>query len=151
VDHLLPWIPWATSGVPTTEDVRSRIETWMEQRANGANLIYAMFEQAGGRLVGGIGFYDRVGPGVLEIGYWLRAGATGHGYATEAAGVLTNVGFTLPGIEQLEMHVDLANDASTKIPLRLGYALTRVRADAFRDGTPRKVQVFTRRLHRPDG
>ena len=151
MEHLLPWIPWATPAAPGADEVRSLIKMWMNQRATGANAIYAMFDQANDRLVGGVGFYDRVGPGILEIGYWIRASATGRGYATEAARTLTNVGFTLPGIEQLEMHVDLKNEASTKIPLRLGYALTRVRADALRDGTPRNVQVFTRRLHRKDG
>lgn len=145
VDHLWPWIPWATPAAPTVAEVRTRIESWIEQRATGANVIYAMFAQPGGGLVGGAGLYNRVGPGALEIGYWLRASGTGRGFATEAATVLTHVAFTLPGIDRLEMHVDVTNVTSARIPQRLGYVPTRVRADALRDGTPRMVQVFTQR------
>ncbi len=121
VAHLSPWIPWATPHAPTLKETRVLLKSWIEQRNGGTNFIYAMFERVGSRLVGGIGFYARVGPARLEIGYWLRQGATGLGYATEATRAMVAAGFALPAVAALEIHIDPSNRASMRIPEKLGF------------------------------
>jgi RimJ/RimL family protein N-acetyltransferase len=92
VEHLLPWIPWATPRAPGAEETRALLEGWIAQRESGDNFMYAIFHSDTGRLAGGIGLYARVGPGRLEIGYWLRRTAAGFGYATEATAAITAAG-----------------------------------------------------------
>ncbi len=146
VDHLLPWIPWATAEKPTAEQVRALLAGWIEQRESGSNFIYAIFDRAEGRLLGGIGLYARVGPGSLEIGYWLRRSASGSGFATEAARALAAAAFALDGVRALEIHTSPENLASRRIPEKLGYRLIETRFGP--DGGGRDTLVFG--LDRPD-
>ena len=59
----------------------------------------------------------------IEIGYWLRADATGQGYATEAARAAVEVALSLPGISRLTIHCDERNAPSAAVPSRLGFHL----------------------------
>ena len=143
VAQLLPWIPWATATTPTNEESRALIRRWIRERETGVNCIYAMFERAGTRLVGGVGLYNRVGPGALEIGYWVRTGAAGAGYATEASAALTRAGFALSGIERLEIHIDPRNAPSRRVPEKLGYSLRETRSgDRGQEGETADTMVF---------
>jgi RimJ/RimL family protein N-acetyltransferase len=64
----------------------------------------------------------RIGPGGLEIGYWVARDRVGRGIATAAAAALTEAAFGLPGIDRTEIVHDLSNAASGQIPRKLGYA-----------------------------
>jgi RimJ/RimL family protein N-acetyltransferase len=111
LDHLRPWMPWI-AGEPLT----------LEQRADwirGDRESLGVF--LGGIVVGGTGLHDRIGPGGREIGYWTRAGWTGRGIATEAARMMTERAFAMPGIDHVEIHHDKANVASGRVPAKLGY------------------------------
>jgi RimJ/RimL family protein N-acetyltransferase len=135
--------PGATAAEPTPEESRALIRRWIGERERGANFIYAMFERDGTRLVGGVGLYDRVGPGALEIGYWVRTAAAGSGYATEASAALTGAGFTLPGVQRMEIHIDPRNAPSRRVPEKLGYSLLEIRSgDRVRDGVTGDTMVF---------
>ncbi len=96
---------------------------WEAQFAARESFVYAVLELADGRLVGGAGLYPRVGPGSLEIGYWIRSDQAGCGYATEASRALTREGFRVRSVERIQMHCDPANLRSIRIPLKLGYRL----------------------------
>ena len=76
-------------------------------------------------------FIGGAGPGVLEIGYWVHAGHTRKGFATEIASALTTAAFTVPDIDRVEIHHDKANIASSGIPRRLGFT--------FADESPNSV------------
>jgi RimJ/RimL family protein N-acetyltransferase len=121
VEHLLPWIPWATPEAPGAEETRALLDGWIAQRASGESFIYAILQRDGGLLLGGIGLYARVGPGRLEVGYWLRRTASGLGFATEAAAAIGAAGLALAGVHALEIHTDPRNLASMRIPTKLGY------------------------------
>jgi RimJ/RimL family protein N-acetyltransferase len=82
-----------------------------------------------------------VGPGAIEIGYWIRDAAAGRGFATEASRALTAVGFGLEGIERIEIHCATDNAASRRVPEKLGYQ-PRIGGDAT--GADRAVYEMSR-------
>jgi RimJ/RimL family protein N-acetyltransferase len=144
VDHLLPWIPWATHDAPSRRQTEGLLAGWIAQRESGDNFIYAVFDRDGGTLVGGIGLYARIGPDALEVGYWIRRSAAGRGLATEATRVLTGAGLAVPGIRRLEIRTDPRNLASRRVPEKLGYALTGILRGEYRlrGGEPRDTAVY---------
>jgi len=75
-----------------------------------------------------------VGPAAIEAGYWLRADATGHGYATEATARLADVAFTRLRAQRVVVCHDPANVASEGVPRRLGFHCTGIVADAALPG-----------------
>ena len=116
--ELRRFMPWATTD-PTLGSVLEFLGTVVE----GDSIGYGLFE-ADGELVGGCGLHDRRGPGILEIGYWVRTDRTGRGYATAVAGALTAVALErFPEVNRVEIRCDPANVASAAIPPKLGYSL----------------------------
>ena len=63
----------------------------------------------------------RIGPGGLEIGYWVRQAFTRRGLATAAAAALVEQAFRLPGVDRLEIVHDELNVASGGVPRKLGF------------------------------
>jgi RimJ/RimL family protein N-acetyltransferase len=134
LDHLRPWMPWATREAAEQRTQLARIIEANELWQGGTDYIYAIFATEGpggeeeGDLVGTIGLHSRAGEGALEIGYWIAAAQTRRGYGTAAARAATSAAVALPGIRQVEIHCDEANVASAAIPRKLGYRLDRIEA-----------------------
>ena len=63
----------------------------------------------------------RIGPGGLEIGYWVHRAFTRRGLATAAAAALVEQAFRLPGVNRLEIVHDELNVASGGVPRKLGF------------------------------
>jgi RimJ/RimL family protein N-acetyltransferase len=137
LDHLAPWMPWATPVAAETEVQRERLvaadATWDDRSDHEFAIVIdadggeeGELGEPGERIIGACGLMRRIGPGAIEIGYWLDQGHTGHGYATAAARALTTAAWGLPDIERVEIHCDESNAASAAVPLRLGYRLDRV-------------------------
>ncbi len=103
-----------------------------------------MFDAAEAELLGGVGLYRRVGPGALEIGYWVRSDRTGRGIATEAARALTGAAFATAGVDRVEVHCDPRNAASAAVPGKLGYRHRETREGDARtpDGEPRATMIW---------
>ena len=119
IDHLRPWMAWIADE-PLPRDARvARIEGWRAQREAGGDLVYGIL--AGDAVVGGCGFHRRLGPGALELGYWVHVDHVGRGVATEASAALTDAAFASDGIARVEIHHDRANAASGAVPRRLGF------------------------------
>ena len=147
VDHLNPWVPWASPHAPTMERARDLLAGWMQDLRTGDSYILAVLDRAGGGLIGGVGLYPRVGPGGLEIGYWIRRSRTGRGFATEASAALTHVGFRVAGASRIEMHIHRANRASFRISEKLGYVPRDVATTEEADSTQIAVLVLRRDEH----
>ena len=62
-------------------------------------------------------------PGAIEIGYWIHVDHIRQGLATELTRALTTVAFGQPDIDRVEIHHDMANVASGRVPALLGYEL----------------------------
>ena len=125
LDHLRPWMPWATEEAATVAAQRARLAGPAGRWTRTSDYSYGMFTPTG-LLVGAAGLMRRPGPGALEIGYWAHVDHGGQGYVTAAAGVLTVAGLAVAGVDRVEIHCDVANRRSAAIPARLGYRLAGV-------------------------
>lgn len=119
LDHLRPWMPWVAFEPLSRADRVELVEGWTSDWEAGGDVVAGFF--LGELPIGGGGLHHRVGPDALEIGYWVHVDHVGHGYASEAASVLTSLAFTVPGIERVEIHHDTNNEASAAVPRRLGF------------------------------
>ena len=132
LEHLHPWMPWATKEAAEQRTQQARITEADEMWEFGTDYIYAIFVRDGGSgdgaLVGTIGLHRRASENVIEIGYWIAASQTRRGYGTAAARAATMLAAALPGVRQVEIQCDEANVASAAIPRKLGYRLDRVEA-----------------------
>jgi RimJ/RimL family protein N-acetyltransferase len=147
VEHLKPFMPWAWEAPEPVEVVEQRIRGFQEQFDHGENYAFALFTPDETELVGGAGLHRRVGPGGLEIGYWIRASRVRQGFATEASAALTRAAFERCGVDYLEIRIDPANVASLAVPAKLGYvheATLRKRLPPNRPGEERRdATVFS--------
>jgi RimJ/RimL family protein N-acetyltransferase len=79
----------------------------------------------------------------VEIGYWLRADATGSGRATEAVRAALAVARALPRLRRVEIRCDARNVRSAALPARLGFRHVRdVAAPAVDGGAPVTLMVW---------
>ncbi len=118
LEHLRPWMPWAADHqrASVAEFLKESEEAWQR----GDRFEFAIRD--GRRLVlGSAGLIGRIGPGGLELGYWVHAAHTRQGVATRAAAALTAAAFALGSVDHVEIHHDEANVASAGIPSRLGF------------------------------
>jgi len=121
LEHLRPWMAWASE--PSTVAsigtfFAAQAELWEARRDFGYTILDAGTED----VIGGCGLHNRLGPGALEIGYWVRVDRAGQGLATVAAGALTAAAFALDGIGRVEIHCEEHNHRSARVPEKLGYA-----------------------------
>jgi RimJ/RimL family protein N-acetyltransferase len=126
LDHLKPWMAWATRDAAEPRIQRIRVAEADELWESGSDYIYSVLLRPNRTVVGEIGLHRRVGEGGIEIGYWIDVRYAGRGLGTEAARMLTSVGLALPGVTRAEIHCDEANQASAAIPRKLGYRLDRI-------------------------
>jgi RimJ/RimL family protein N-acetyltransferase len=119
--ELRRFMPWAMEA-PTLASVEAYLaDAWTPTPPE--TFGFGLFD-AGGEVVGGFGLHGRRGPGILEIGYWVRSDRTGRGYATAAARVLTDVSFdSFPAVFRVEIRCDPANGPSAAVAAKLGFRL----------------------------
>ncbi|MDT7725664.1 MAG: ribosomal-protein-serine acetyltransferase [Actinomycetota bacterium] len=120
VDHLAPWLIWAVGGYgerEAAEFLGLTTKNW----ANGEAFEYAI-TTPDGDVIGGCGLMRRIGPGGLEIGYWLSHRHTGCGVMTKAVRLLVDEAFRI-GVERVEILHDVLNVRSGAVPERLGFTM----------------------------
>ena len=125
LDHLRPWMPWATPDSAERRSQLARVAEADEMWESGISYIYSVLTAERGTLVGEIGLHRRGGDGSIEIGYWIAGSQARRGFGTSAAQAATSVALALPGVDRVEIHCDEANTASAAIPRKLGYRLDR--------------------------
>lgn len=128
IDHLAPWMVWATPDGVTVEAMWRFIAETTERAADGSEAVYAIAasgDDASG-LIGGCGLHDRGAPRTVEIGYWLHPAVTGRGLMTRIVASLTDLALTMDDIDAVCIVCDEANERSAAIPHRLGFTLDRI-------------------------
>ena len=118
-DHLRPWLTWMADEPLTLEQRQTLLAeqegAWL---AGGDVLLAVLVNDA---VAGGCEMHRLGDMQTLEIGYWIHPSFLHRGIATTVADLLTNAGFLVAGIEQVEIRHDKANIASAVIAQRLGY------------------------------
>lgn len=125
LDHLGPWMAWATPDTNTLEARAAFIEECATKAAAGVEAHHLVLSADGEQVLGACGLHDRVGSEALELGYWLASAVTGSGLMTRIAGVLTDAALACDDVTRVEIHCDAANGPSNGVPRRLGYTLDR--------------------------
>jgi ribosomal-protein-serine acetyltransferase len=116
LEHLAPWMPWAVPGY-SLADARAYVDRCTQRW--GIDYDYAIVAPDAA-VVGSCSLVGRIGPGGLEIGYWVHPGHVGRGYAGAAAAALVAEAFRI-GADRVEIVHDAANVRSGAIPRRLGF------------------------------
>jgi ribosomal-protein-serine acetyltransferase len=119
VEHLRPRMAWIAQEPLALDDRRDMIDRWDGEWADGGDAVYGVWEHD--VVVAGCGLHRRIGSGGVEIGYWTHVDHQGRGVATTLSRLLTDLAFTLPEIDRVEINHDLTNVASGRIPEKLGY------------------------------
>ncbi|WP_069805671.1 GNAT family N-acetyltransferase [Thermogemmatispora onikobensis] len=142
--HLRPWLPWADQHqrIEETRDwINRQRAAWLVRDIYNCTVI----SLADGQLLGGISLRPHDWQArVFEIGYWLRATATGRGYITEATQLLTSFALRQLGANRVFIRCDERNERSAAIPRRLGFVFEGcLRNEALApDGQLRNTLVF---------
>jgi ribosomal-protein-serine acetyltransferase len=118
LDHLTPWMAWTANGY-TSADAHAFLERCQDDWRDGRAYNYAI-TGPGDLIIGSTSLMARIGPGGLEIGYWLHPSYTGKGIMTRAVAALTAEAFRV-GADRVEIKHDIANERSRAIPCRLGF------------------------------
>ena len=126
--HLQASVAWARHEPTPLAGIVERVVRHAAGFNAGDDWVYGIFAPDETRVLGGCGceraepaLAALVGPGTVEAGYWLRADATGHGYAAEATAALVRAAFDHLGARRVAICHDPANVASGGVPRRLGF------------------------------
>ena len=146
LEHLRLWMPWAHQEPQELDAKAALLRHFRGNFDLGQDFVYGIFSPDETRVLGGSGLHTRVGDGAFEIGYWVRVDAVRQRIATTVAAALTRVGIELGGADRIEIHVDVANEVSARIPRGLGYrdeGILRRRLPTH-DGSPqRDAAIFS--------
>jgi RimJ/RimL family protein N-acetyltransferase len=146
LEHLREWMPWAGDEPETLEQKTDRLKGFRSEFDTGENFAYGIFAGDEAEQLGGTGLHPRIGPGGLEIGYFVRASATRQGIATESSAALARAGFEVCGADRIEIRIEPRNGASLGVPRKLGFveeATLRRRLPAPEGEALRDVTIFT--------
>lgn len=129
LDLLWPWMFWATGDYGT--DHANGFVDAVEKGQEHAFVIAGR----GDRLLGlcDLNKFDEPHR-TANLGYGLRADATGAGLATRAARLVIVHGFDALALERIEVVMSVHNDRSRRVPERLGLISEGIRGRALRIG-----------------
>lgn len=143
--ELKTWMRFAQPEPEPLERKVERLRLWRAAFDQDEYFQFGVFPPDESAVWGGVALLPRIGPGGLEISYWLRTTCHGRGLASEAVAALTQVAFAVYRVARVEIHCEPANTASAAVPRRLGFRheATLARRLPGVDGTPRDMMVWT--------
>ncbi|NKZ03680.1 GNAT family N-acetyltransferase [Actinomadura latina] len=113
----------------------------------GLGIHLAVTERYTGDLIGTIGLFKVDWSHLTsEVGYGMRSGARGRGYATEALRLVSDWALHDCGLFRVELRAMVTNHASVRVAEKAGYLREGVARGAERDadGASRDMIVFSR-------
>ena len=143
-ERLLPWLPWVEGYRP--DDARAFVARARARWLLREDLGLGIFSADDGGYLGGTGLHHIDWDlRTFVIGYWIRTGAEGKGYVSEAVRLLTRLAFDRLGANRVEITVDPRNERSLRVVKRSGYVLegTLRRCAPPKDGVPTDRRIFS--------
>lgn len=136
IDRVSPWLPWCHPDYTIAETetwLKTRPQRWHEGQEFGFSI-----RNLHHRIVGGCGIGIKTQSWSGNLGYWLRTGFTGKGYATAATKLLAEFGIRELQLKRIEIVASVENIASQQVAQRAG---------AYREGISRNRLLIHNRLH----
>jgi RimJ/RimL family protein N-acetyltransferase len=121
LDHLREFMTWSHPYPQPLEQMVELMKHFRSEFDTAESFTYGIFAADETEVLGSTGLHPRIGPGGLEVGYWVRSTATRQGIATETAAALTRVGFEVCGADRIELRIEPRNAASHGVPRKLGF------------------------------
>lgn len=150
--HLAPWMPWAETRA-TDSSIGTFLADAVSDFDDGTNFGYVMLDCDASSdsevLVGGCGLHPRLGPGAIEIGYWVHAAHLRRGVARAAALALRDEAFSI-GIGRVEIHCDERNSPSAAVARSAGFELIATAPRAARTASESDVEMIWSSTRRAD-
>ena len=126
--HLQSSVEWARHEPTPVEQLAQRLAGFAADFNSRGEWLFGILPPDESRVLGGCAadaaepaLTALVGDGAVELGYWLRADATGRGYATEATAALAHAVFASLGALRVVVCHDPANTGSGAVARRLGF------------------------------
>jgi RimJ/RimL family protein N-acetyltransferase len=120
--ELHPWMTWA-AGPLGREDLQAFLVAAESHFDENIDWTFALVEVGTGDIVGTNGLHFKDDPRCVEIGYWVRTDRTRRGYASSAAGALTEAAFAYLDVDRVQIRMDKANIPSASVPPKIGFTL----------------------------
>jgi RimJ/RimL family protein N-acetyltransferase len=143
-DFLPPNFPDALEAGPLAWFLREGVH---KVQRFGLGIHLAVTDRATESLVGTIGLF-RVNwtHSTSEVGYGMRPGMRGRGYATEALSLVSDWALRDRGLFRIELRAMVTNPASIRVAQKAGYLREGIARGAERDdgGVSRDMVVFSR-------
>lgn len=136
IARVHPWLPWCHPNY-TIAETEAWIETRSQRWNEGKEFGFSIRDRQG-TIVGGCGIGIRSSPWYGNLGYWLRTGYTGKGYATEATKLIAKFGIQQLQLQRIEIVVSVKNTLSQKVAERAG---------AFKEGISRNRLLIHNKFH----
>ncbi|MGF1590195.1 MAG: GNAT family N-acetyltransferase [Pleurocapsa sp.] len=118
IERVYPWLPWCHPKYTIAETeawVKTRPQRWDEGKEFGFSI-----RDRDGIIVGSCGISIRSPSWSGNLGYWLRTGYTGRGYATEATKLLAQFGIQQLQLNRIEIVASVENIPSQSVAERAG-------------------------------
>ena len=123
LEHLHRFMPWArdpNSCYPAFQ--RERLDKLADSWERGEEFQYVLCPQRDPQtFLAALGMMTRLGPGTLELGYWVHVDHEGKGYIRAACKALTEICLQMDGIEVVYICCNPENTRSLAVPLALGF------------------------------
>jgi ribosomal-protein-serine acetyltransferase len=116
VDRVYPWLPWCHPNYTIAETeawIKTRPQRWNEGKEFGFSI-----RDRQGTIIGGCGIGIGLSSWSSNLGYWLRTGYTGKGYATTATKLLARFGVQQLQLKRIEILASVDNIDSQRVAER---------------------------------
>jgi RimJ/RimL family protein N-acetyltransferase len=115
LDALEPWMPWANRRYDETAAL-----DWIHNRVDPSSVPFVLIDGSG-QFAGSAGLngIDDLNARA-NLGYWVRTGATGNGFATRATKLIAAYGIAKMKLHRIEIIMSVENEPSRRVAERAG-------------------------------
>ena len=148
-EHLAPWIPPRVATPAVVPLLAARLAAFGTEFEANREWRFAMLTSDEQTILGEVDLFPRSAAGRValpdadraEIGYWIRADESGHGFVTEAVLAIVDAARRTGRFTHLEIRCDARNEPSAAVPKRLGFELATTIAEPPTSSQDPNVQL----------